>query len=149
MCRSEAFAAADLRRLPRRARERRPAHDSCAGTITRMSDRSRLPGWDAVVDEAPAAGAMGTGVPTVPPPVTAPGTFGLRIFNVSEVARAIREAVRSDPRLGDLWIEGEVGRVTVSSAGHAYFTLKDARSTLACVWFSDDRARSAFQAQAG
>ena len=48
-----------------------------------------------------------------------------------------------------MWVEGEVGRVTVSSAGHAYFTLKDARSTLACVWFSDDRARSAFQAQAG
>jgi exodeoxyribonuclease VII large subunit len=102
-----------------------------------MNDPSRLPGWDAVVDEAAA------------PPVTAPGTFGLRIFNVSEVARAIREAVRSDPRLGDVWVEGEVGRVTVSSAGHAYFTLKDARSTLACVWFSDDRARSAFQAQAG
>jgi len=102
-----------------------------------MNDHARLPGWDAVVDEVAA------------PPVTAPGTFGLRIFNVSEVARAIREAVRSDPRLGDVWVEGEVGRVTVSSAGHAYFTLKDARSTLACVWFSDDRARSAFQAQAG
>jgi len=137
---SEAVAAADLRRLPRRARERRPADDSRAGTITRMSDRSRLPGWDAVVDETPAAAT---------PSVTAPGTFGLRIFNVSEVARAIRDAVRSDPRLGDVWVEGEVGRVTVSSAGHAYFTLKDARSTLACVWFSDDRARSAFQAQAG
>jgi exodeoxyribonuclease VII large subunit len=137
MCRSEALGAADLRRLPHRAPKQRPADDSRAGTITRMSDRSRLPAWDAVADEPPAA------------PVTAPGTFGLRIFNVSEVARAIREAVRSDPRLGDVWVEGEVGRVTVSSAGHAYFTLKDARSTLACVWFSDDRARSAFQAQAG
>jgi exodeoxyribonuclease VII large subunit len=80
---------------------------------------------------------------------TAPGTFGLRILNVTEVARAIREAVRSDPRLADLWVEGEVGRVTVSSAGHAYFTLKDARSTINCVWFSDERARSAFQPQAG
>ena len=51
--------------------------------------------------------------------------------------------------LADVWVEGEVGRVTVSSAGHAYFTLKDARSTLNCVWFSDGRARSVFQPQAG
>ncbi len=109
-----------------------------------MDDRSLLPGWDAVPAADPHAGpGAGTAEPT------APGTFGLRILNVSDVARAIREAVRSDPRLTDLWVEGEVGRVTVSSAGHAYFTLKDARSTLNCVWFNDDRLRSAFQPQAG
>ena len=111
-----------------------------------MSDSARLPGWDALVD---SPGHEGQGSRDANAPVTAPGTFGLRIFNVSEVARAIRDAVRSDPRLGDVWVEGEVGRVTVSSAGHAYFTLKDARSALACVWFSDDRSRSVFQPQAG
>jgi exodeoxyribonuclease VII large subunit len=111
-----------------------------------MNDRARLPGWDAVDDEP----GMKPGAPAVvAPPLQLPGTFGLKILNVSEVARAIREAVRSDPRLGDVWVEGEVGRVTVSSAGHAYFTLKDARSAIACVWFSDDRARSVFQPQAG
>ena len=110
-----------------------------------MNDRVRLPAWDAVADE-PASHAN-TGF--VAAPLVAAGTFGLRILGVSEVARAIREAVRSDPRLADLWVEGEVGRVTVSSAGHAYFTLKDARSAVACVWFSDERARSAFQPQAG
>ncbi len=80
---------------------------------------------------------------------TAPGTFGVRILGVTEVARAVRAAVRDDPRLADLWVEGEIGRVTVSSAGHAYFTLKDERSQLQCVWFRDDRQRSAFEAQAG
>jgi exodeoxyribonuclease VII large subunit len=115
-----------------------------------MNDRSRLPGWDAIEDTpGPSSDNGAEPFGETPAQVTAPGTFGLRIFNVSEVARAIRDAVRSDPRLGDVWVEGEVGRVTVSSAGHAYFTLKDARSALACVWFSDDRARSAFQAQAG
>ncbi len=79
----------------------------------------------------------------------APGAFGVRILGVSEVARTIRAAVREDPRLGDLWVEGEIGRVTVSSAGHAYFTLKDERSQLQCVWFRDDRLRSAFEARAG
>ena len=79
----------------------------------------------------------------------APGTFGVRILAVSEVTRAIRGAVRSDPRLADLWVEGEIGRVTISSAGHAYFALKDERNQLQCVWFRDDRLRSAFEAQAG
>ena len=79
----------------------------------------------------------------------APGTFGVRILGVSEVTRAVRAAIRQDPRLVDLWVEGEIGRVTVSSAGHAYFALKDDRNQLQCVWFRDDRGRSAFQAQAG
>ncbi len=117
--------------------------------MTGMDDRGLLPGWDAV----PPAAAPTVAAPSVPreglADPGAPGTFGLRILAVSEVTRAIREAVRSDPRLTDVWVEGEVGRVTVSSAGHAYFTLKDARSTLNCVWFSDERARSAFQPQAG
>jgi exodeoxyribonuclease VII large subunit len=78
-----------------------------------------------------------------------PGTFGLRVLGVSEVARAVKAAVRADERLQDLWVEGEVGRVTVSSAGHAYFALKDERSQLQCVMFRDDRARSAFEPQAG
>jgi exodeoxyribonuclease VII large subunit len=68
---------------------------------------------------------------------------------VSEVTRSIRAAVRADPRLADLWVEGEVGRVTVSSAGHAYFALKDERNQLQCVWFRDQRQRSAFEPQAG
>src|SRR5690348_3166757 len=112
-----------------------------------MGDRSLLTGWDAV----PEGDEGGRSRPSTSAPASAspPGTFGLRILGVSDVARAIREAVRSDPRLGDVWVEGEVGRVTVSSAGHAYFTLKDARSTLNCVWFSDERVRSAFQPQAG
>jgi exodeoxyribonuclease VII large subunit len=80
---------------------------------------------------------------------TPPGTFGLKILNVSEVTRAIRDAVRADERLRDVWVEGEVGRVTVSSAGHAYFSLKDERSAVQCVWFRDERVRSAFQPQAG
>ena len=51
------------------------------------------------------------------PRVVAPGTFGLRILKVSEVTRAVRSAIRQDPRLLDVWVEGEIGRATVSSAG--------------------------------
>jgi exodeoxyribonuclease VII large subunit len=100
-----------------------------------------LPSWDALPDES-------TAVPR-PAATLAPGTFGVRILRVTEVTRAIRETVRADERLRDVWVEGEVGRVTISSAGHAYFALKDERSQLQCVWFRDERLRSAFEPQAG
>ena len=107
-----------------------------------------LPGWDAVDPEEPVAVGPGPS-PSGPRPAAPPGTFGLRILQVSDVTRAVRTAIRQDPRLLDLWVEGEIGRVTVSSAGHAYFALRDERNQLQCVWFRDDRVRSAFSAQAG
>ena len=106
-----------------------------------------LPGWDAVGDDPDEPRSAVRERPTGP--AAAAGTFGVRILAVSEVTRAVRAAIRQDPRLVDLWVEGEIGRVTVSSAGHAYFALRDERNQLQCVWFRDDRVRSAFQAQAG
>ena len=109
-----------------------------AGMRSIRRNRSRW-GRDRVPEPAPTEGQS----------PTAPGTFGLRILKVSDVTRAVRTAIRQDPRLLDLWVEGEIGRVTVSSAGHAYFALKDERNQLQCVWFRDDRERSMFSAQAG
>src|SRR5262245_21122887 len=73
----------------------------------------------------------------------------LEILGVSESTKAISGAVRADERLRDMWVEGEVGRVTISTAGHAYFALRDERAQLQCVWFRDERVRSAFQPQTG
>ncbi|MBI3746352.1 MAG: exodeoxyribonuclease VII large subunit [Chloroflexi bacterium] len=78
-----------------------------------------------------------------------PAASGPRILAVTEATRVVATLVRSDDRLRDLWVEGEVGRVTISTAGHAYFTLKDEKSQLQCVWFRDERIRSAFQPQTG
>jgi exodeoxyribonuclease VII large subunit len=100
-----------------------------------------LPAWDQLPDEGKQAGQGARPL--------APGTFGLRILGVTEVTRAVRENLRADERLRDVWVEGEVGRVTISTAGHAYFSLKDERSQLQCVWFRDERLRSAFEPQAG
>src|SRR5665811_1424512 len=124
-----------------------------------------LPSWDAIDGSEPIATPpasyisatlatpappVGTPEPLPPPasPAADPG-FPLRILGVSEVTRAIRDAVRADSGLRDVWVEGEVGRVTVSSAGHCYFTLKDERSQLACVFFRDDRLASPFDARTG
>ncbi len=103
-----------------------------------------LPAWDALSDHdfGPAARADASRA-------NPPGTVGLRVLGVSDVTRIVRELLRGDPRLRDLWVEGEIGRVTVSSAGHAYFTLKDERTQLSCVWFRDDRLASPFEAQTG
>ena len=87
--------------------------------------------------------------PYTPPLAPAQPKFVLKILGVSEVTRAVRDAVRADADLRDVWVEGEVGRVTVSSAGHCYFTLKDERSQLACVFFRDDRLASPFEARTG
>ena len=100
-----------------------------------------LPSWDALDVGTRPVGRRGVARPA--------GTFGLQVLGVTEVTHAVRDALRDDPRLGDLWVEGEVGRVTVSSAGHAYFTLRDEKSQLACVFFREDRQASVFEPQAG
>jgi exodeoxyribonuclease VII large subunit len=127
-----------------------PSWDAIPGDPGEGSDRLRPvgPGGRPATPIRPVTPVSGS-APSSPAAAAAPGTFGVRILGVSEVTRSIRGAVRADPRLSDLWIEGEIGRVTISSAGHAYFALKDDRNQLQCVWFRDDRLRSAFEAQAG
>jgi exodeoxyribonuclease VII large subunit len=56
-------------------------------------------------------------------------------IRVSALSRYIKEAVESDLRLSNLWVEGEVSNVSRSQAGHTYFTLKDGNYALRCVLF--------------
>ncbi len=71
------------------------------------------------------------------------------VLTVAEVARRIRDALRDDPVLRDVWVEGEVGRVSVSAAGHAYFTLKDDRGVLDCVVFARELGATTFEPRTG
>jgi len=57
------------------------------------------------------------------------------VYTVSQVTGYLRESLESDPILSDLYVVGEVSNLRVSSAGHSYFTLKDAQSVLNCVMF--------------
>jgi exodeoxyribonuclease VII large subunit len=78
--------------------------------------------------------------PTPSGTAAAPGvSSGPRVLSVGELTRLVRDTIRSTPRLARVWVEGEVGQVTVSSAGHCYFTLKDERAQLRCMIFRDDR----------
>jgi exodeoxyribonuclease VII large subunit len=72
-----------------------------------------------------------------------------RILAVGELTGHIKSALRTAPALRDVWVEGEVGQVTVSSAGHCYFTLKDERAQLRAMIFRDDRMAIPFQPRTG
>jgi len=59
----------------------------------------------------------------------------IEAYRVSWLARYLKELVESDLRLSNIWVDGEVSNLSRSSAGHLYFTLKDAEAQLRCVMF--------------
>jgi exodeoxyribonuclease VII large subunit len=59
----------------------------------------------------------------------------MEIYSVSSITTYLRELLETDPHLTDIWVSGEVSNLTRSTAGHLYFTLKDADSQLRCVFF--------------
>lgn len=87
--------------------------------------------------------------PPAPQPEAAPATApeganversaGPPVLSVGDLTRLIRDTLRRSPRLNPVWVEGEIGTVSVSAAGHAYFTLKDDRAQLRCVVFREER----------
>jgi exodeoxyribonuclease VII large subunit len=70
-------------------------------------------------------------------------------MSVGELTGLIKSTLRLAPRLREVWVEGEVGQVSISAAGHCYFTLKDERAQLRCVIFRDDRIMMPFEARTG
>jgi exodeoxyribonuclease VII large subunit len=73
----------------------------------------------------------------------------LPILSVGDLTALVKNTLRSQPRLREVWVEGEVGQVSISAAGHCYFTLKDERAQLKCVIFRDDRMVMPFEARTG
>jgi exodeoxyribonuclease VII large subunit len=63
------------------------------------------------------------------------------IFAVSEVVRLIKSTLESNSQLQQVSMVGELSNVTISSNGHWYFTLKDAKARLACVMFASASKR--------
>jgi exodeoxyribonuclease VII large subunit len=78
-----------------------------------------------------------------------PSSRASRIVSVGDLTRLVRDTLRAAPGLRDVWVEGEVGQVSISAAGHCYFTLKDDRAQLRCVIFRDERLMMPFEARTG
>jgi exodeoxyribonuclease VII large subunit len=70
-----------------------------------------------------------------------------KIYSVAEVNRKARMVLESG--MGELWVEGELSRVTIHSSGHWYFTLKDEGAAVSCAMFRNDNQRVIFQPKDG
>jgi len=73
----------------------------------------------------------------------------LPILSVGDLTALVKNTLRASPKLREVWVEGEVGQVSISAAGHCYFTLKDDKAQLKCVIFRDDRLMMPFEARTG
>lgn len=56
-----------------------------------------------------------------------------RIYSVSELTEDIK--VLLENTFPEVWVEGEISNFSQSQSGHIYFSLKDPKSTLRCVFF--------------
>jgi exodeoxyribonuclease VII large subunit len=65
-----------------------------------------------------------------------------KVFSVTKLTTSIRNNLLSNnPRIENVWIEGEISGWKLYSSGHAYFTLKDASSQINSVIFYVGRSR--------
>ncbi len=62
----------------------------------------------------------------------------LRPFKVSEITQYIKRILMGDPLLYDVSIEGEISNFKHHYNGNMYFTLKDDKSKIKCVLFSNN-----------
>ncbi|MDP8203029.1 MAG: exodeoxyribonuclease VII large subunit [Candidatus Tenebribacter mawsonii] len=69
------------------------------------------------------------------------------VFTVSEVNRHIRNVIEDS--IPNLYVEGEIANFTHHRSGHIYFSLKDEKSTLRCVFFKAANLSLRFQPKVG
>src|SRR2546423_1983759 len=61
-----------------------------------------------------------------------------KVLTVSELTRSIRGTL--EVKFNAVWVQGEVSNYKAHPNGHQYFTLKDARTQIACVIWRDTMA---------
>ncbi len=72
---------------------------------------------------------------------------GRKALTVSELTARIRDLLTKN--FTDLGIEGEISNCREAQSGHLYFTLKDERAQIRCVWFKQDRRGLKFRPEDG
>ncbi|CAI2716913.1 exodeoxyribonuclease VII large subunit [Nitrospina watsonii] len=65
------------------------------------------------------------------------------VFTVGELTRTIRSLLEQAFEM--VWVEGEISNYTVANSGHAYFSLKDDKAQVRCVFFRGNRMRVKFK----
>jgi len=78
-------------------------------------------------------------------------TFNLmpdrKTYTVSELTARIRDLLAKN--FTGILVEGEISNFREAQSGHLYFTLKDDRSQIRCVWFKQQRLRVKFRPEDG
>ncbi len=74
---------------------------------------------------------------------------GVRALTVTELARLLRDTVRSNPLLTRILVRGETSNVQRVSGGMVFFTLKDENAQIPCVLFRVDAEALAFDLDDG
>ena len=72
-----------------------------------------------------------------------------KVYSVQEITQIFRDLLESEPRLQDLWIEGEISNLARPSSGHIYFTLKDDECQIRCAVFRSTASRLKFSLKNG
>ncbi len=70
-----------------------------------------------------------------------------RPYSVSELVETLRNLLEEN--FPSVWVQGEVGGLTIARSGHAYFSLKDDRAQLRCVAFRSAVQRLGFELAEG
>ncbi len=70
-----------------------------------------------------------------------------KIYSVAELNRAARLTLENG--IGEVWVEGEISRLTQHASGHWYFTLKDEAAAVSCAMFKQNNAMVLFHPKDG
>ena len=70
-----------------------------------------------------------------------------KIYSVAELNRTARYTLENG--IGEVWVEGEVSRLTRQSSGHWYFTLKDEAAAVSCAMFKQNNTSVTFSPKDG
>jgi exodeoxyribonuclease VII large subunit len=68
-------------------------------------------------------------------------------INVTQLVRTVRETLEAN--LDEFWVVGEVSNARLAPSNHFYFTLKDARNSIAAVMFNAAYRRLRFRVEDG
>lgn len=71
------------------------------------------------------------------------------VYTVAQVNSYIKNMFTQDYMLQSIMVKGEISNCKYHSSGHIYFTLKDAKGTIACVMFAANRRGLAFRMAEG
>lgn len=72
---------------------------------------------------------------------------GRKALTVSELTARIRDLLTKN--FTELSVEGEISNCREAQSGHLYFTLKDEKAQVRCVWFKQDRRGLKFRVEDG